>query len=60
MMKPSMNLKPIVPLPLFMIGAFGSRRISFTDKGKRDECIYWLTSFGGSQIGLANETEFSE
>jgi hypothetical protein len=45
---------------LFMIGTFGSRRITFTDKGKRDECIYWLTSFEGSHIGLANEMEFSE
>ena len=45
---------------LFMIGKFGSRRITFTDKGKRDECIYWLTSFEGNHIGLANEVEFSE
>ena len=45
---------------LFMIGKFGSRRITFTDKGKRDECIYWLTSFEGNYIGLANEVEFSE
>lgn len=45
---------------LFMIGKFGSHRITFTDKGKRNECIYWLTSFEGNHIGLTNEIEFSE
>jgi hypothetical protein len=33
---------------LFLHGDFGSRRISFTDKLKRDECIHLITTNGGS------------
>lgn len=35
---------------LYILGSFGSRRISFTNKQKRDECIYAITSSGCAKV----------
>ena len=42
---------------LFLHGDFGSRRISFTDKLKRDECIHLITANGNSRVKVMNELE---
>jgi hypothetical protein len=42
---------------LYMHGDFGSRKISFTNKQKRDECIHFLTSGGRSRAKLVVEME---
>lgn len=41
---------------LFLHGDFGSRRISFTDKLKRDECIHLITT-NGSRAKVMAELE---
>jgi putative exporter of polyketide antibiotics len=46
---------------LFLIGDFGSRRIQFSDKAMRDECIYWIQSYkNGEGLSVDNDLEFSE
>lgn len=42
---------------LYLMGDFGSRRISFVKKQKRDECIFALTSCGLTQAKLMAEFE---
>ena len=42
---------------LFLHGSFGSRRIGFSSKLKRDECIHLLTASGRSQAKLVAELE---
>jgi hypothetical protein len=42
---------------LYMHGDFGSRRISFSNKQKRDECIHFLTSTQGSRAKVVTELE---
>ena len=42
---------------LFLHGSFGSRRIGFSSKLKRDECIHLLTASGRSRAKLVAELE---
>ena len=42
---------------LFLHGSFGSRRIGFSSKLKRDECIHLITSNGNSKVKLMTELE---
>lgn len=42
---------------LYIHGSFGSRRITFTNKQKRDECIYAITSSGMTAAKVAMEFE---
>lgn len=42
---------------LYLMGDFGSRRISFAKKQKRDECIYALTSSGLTNAKVMTEFE---
>jgi hypothetical protein len=44
---------------LYLMGDFGSRRISFVHKQKRDECIYALTSCGLMPGKVFNEFEIT-
>lgn len=42
---------------LFMHGDFGSRRITFTNKLKRDECIHLVTANGARKVKMESEHE---
>lgn len=42
---------------LYIHGSFGSRRITFTNKQKRDECIYAITSSGRTAATVPVEFE---
>jgi len=42
---------------LFMHGDFGSRRITFTNKLKRDECIHLVTANGARKVQMESEHE---
>lgn len=42
---------------LFLHGDFGSRRITFSDKLKRDECIHLITSRAGAHVKVVAELE---
>lgn len=42
---------------LYLVGDFGSRRISFTNKQKRDECIFSITSSGMTSAKVFSEFE---
>ena len=42
---------------LYLHGSFGSRRITFTNKQKRDECIFAITSSGKTSAKVAMEFE---
>ena len=42
---------------VFLHGDFGSRRISFTNKLKRDECIHLITADGNSRVKVMSELE---
>lgn len=44
---------------LYIMGDFGSRRISFVHKQKRDECIYAITSSGLTTAKVFNELEIT-
>jgi hypothetical protein len=44
-------------LHLYLLGDFGSRRISFSNKQKRDECIYAITSSGLTKAKVFHEFE---
>lgn len=40
---------------LYLHGSFGSRRIDFSDKLKRDECIHLITALGGKRIRVGRD-----
>ncbi len=42
---------------LYIHGPFGSRSISFTNKQKRDECIFAIQAVSKKKTGLLNELE---
>jgi hypothetical protein len=42
---------------IYLLGTFGSRRITFTNKQKRDECIFAITSSGCTKAKVAMEFE---
>ncbi len=44
-------------LHVYLLGDFGSRRISFSNKQKRDECIYAITSSGLTKAKVFHEFE---
>lgn len=45
---------------VILLGDFGSRRVDFSDKALRDECIFWITSYSESaNIDLDRDIEYS-
>jgi hypothetical protein len=44
---------------VILLGDFGSRRVDFSDKAMRDECIFWVTSYNeSSRIDLDQDLEY--